>query len=254
MAVKVQELSGCARLSKPFKADLPKLIVVLEEVGGRAEIRAHPDRSPQPAYRGKDHISFVPAGMGVWESAQHLSYLRQVVISFRDDGSLSSAPRLMFADKRLWLLASLLANEVLSDLPLDPTYGDGLGAAISTSLSAMPESERARSGLAPWQLKRVTNYVRENAFNKIHLSDMAALAGLSRSHFSRAFKTSTGIPPYRWLLDFRVAESQRLLLDTSMPLAEIAIAMGFSEQCHFTRAFGAVTGMTPAAWRKSFRH
>jgi|HubBroStandDraft_5_1064220.scaffolds.fasta_scaffold10156_3 AraC family transcriptional regulator len=254
IAVQVQELKGCSRFSRPFKADAPKLLVMLEEVGGSAEVRPCPERSSHSAYRGKDHISFVPTGMDVWMSAQNVRYLRQVVISFHDGDSLSSDPRLMFADRRVWGLASLLASEVLSETPLDPAYGDGLGTAILTSLSAATDGEHMRSGLTPWQVKRVTEYVRQNTFAKIHLSDMAAVLGVSQSHFSRAFKISTGVPPHRWLLDFRVAESKRLLLDTSMSLAEIAIAIGFSEQGHFTRAFGAVTGTTPAAWRKSLKH
>jgi AraC family transcriptional regulator len=195
----------------------------------------------------------VPAGMGVWVNAHNVRYLRQVVINFCDGDTLGSVPRLMFSDRRVWRLASLLASEVLSEAPLDPAYGDGLGVAILTSLSAATESACTRSGLTPWQLKRVTDYAREHVFAKIRLSDMATVTGLSRSHFSRAFKISTGVPPHRWLLDFRVAESKKLLLDTSMSLAEIAIATGFSEQGHFTRAFGLVTGTTPAAWRKDFK-
>jgi len=254
ITVKVQELNNCSRFSKAIKAGSPKLLVMLEEVGGHAEVRPHPDRPPHPAYRGRDHISFIPAGMDVWVSAQDVRFLRQAVISFDDSDSLGSVPRLMFADRRVWGLALLLANEVLSEAPLDPAYGDGLGAAILTSLSVATERESTRSGLTPWQIKRVTDYVRESVFAKIHLSDMAAAVGVSQSHFSRAFKISAGVSPHRWLLNFRVAESKRLLLDTSMSLAEIAIATGFSEQGHFTRAFGAVAGTTPAAWRKSLKH
>ncbi len=254
IAVQVQELNGCSRFSGPLKAGPPRLVVTLEEVGGHTEVRPHPDRSPHPAYHGRDHISFVPAGMDVWVNAQNIRYLRQAVINFGDSDSLRSDRRLMFADRRLWGLASLLASEVLSESPLDPAYGNGLAAAILTSLCAVTEGGSARAGLTPLQIKRVTDYVRGNICAKIHLSDLARVVGVSQSHFSRAFKISTGVPPHRWLLNFRVAESKQLLLDTSMSLAEIAIAMGFSEQGHFTRAFGAVAGTTPAAWRKSLKH
>ena len=251
MAVHVQELDGCERLLSPLKPATSTLLVMLEAVGGNADVRPHPDRAPPSAYRGKDHISFIPAGMEVWESVRNVRYLRQVAISFSNQCSIGFDCRLMFADKRVWRLASLLANEVLSEKPLDATYGESLGAAISTGLTAVTDHDRLRSGLTPRQLKRVTEFVWENASARIHLSDMAALVNLSESHFSRAFKTSTGVPPHRWLLNFRVAESQRLLLDTSMSLAEIALALGFSDQGHFTRAFSVATGKPPAAWRKS---
>jgi len=253
MTARIQELDGCARLLSPLKTDNPTLLVMLEEVGGHAEIRHHPDRSPPWAYHGKDHISFLPAGTDAWMNARDVRYLRQVVITFGDHGLIGPDCRLMFADKRVWWLASLLANEVVSDAPLDATYGESLGAAILTSLSAPSDDACMRSGLTARQLKRVTDYVRGNAFAKIQLSDMARLAGLSQSHFSRAFKIATGVPPHRWLLNFRVAESKRLLLETSLSLVEISLALGFCEQSHFTRAFSTITGMPPAVWRKSLK-
>jgi AraC family transcriptional regulator len=112
---------------------------------------------------------------------------------------------------------------------------------------------KCAAGLTPRQLKRVTDYVLANPFEKINVRDLAALTCISQSHFSRSFKTTIGVPPYRWLLDFRIAESQRLLLDTSMPVVEIAYAVGFADQGHFTRTFRTTTGATPAAWRKSRR-
>src|SRR5271168_3427827 len=78
VAVQVQESEGCTRLLVPFKPDSATLLVMLEEVAGHAEIRQHPDRSPPSAYRGKDHLSFVPAGTDAWVSARDVRYLRQV--------------------------------------------------------------------------------------------------------------------------------------------------------------------------------
>ncbi len=63
------------------------------------------------------------------------------------------------------------------------------------------------------------------------------MVGLSLSHFCHAFKASTGMPPYRWHLNTRVRRAQKLLVETSDPLAEIALASGFADQSHFSRAF-----------------
>ena len=252
MIVRVQESDGSTPLLRPLTADAPTLLVVLEEIGGHAEVRAHPNQSPSPAYWGKDHISFIPAGMRAWQNTRDIRYLRQVVISFYSD-SVQSDCRLMFSNRRVWMLASLLASEVLTDAPLDATYGESLGAAILTSLPSATEDKCVQSGLTQHQLRRLADFVRTKSFAKIQVRELATLLGSSQSHFSRSFKTSTGLSPHRWLLDLRVAESQRLLLDTSMSLTEIALTLGFCEQCHFTRTFGAIVGISPSAWRRAHK-
>ena len=55
----------------------------------------------------------------------------------------------------------------------------------------------------------------------------------SQSYFGRAFKASSGVSPHRWLLDHRIARVQELLLDGELPLVQIALETGFSEQSHF---------------------
>jgi transcriptional regulator GlxA family with amidase domain len=79
------------------------------------------------------------------------------------------------------------------------------------------------------------------------------MTGLSQSHFSRAFKESTGVPPYRWHLNARIKRAQELLLAGRLPIAQVAAATGFADQAHFTRVFVKVTGATPAAWQRDRR-
>ena len=85
--------------------------------------------------------------------------------------------------------------------------------------------------------------------DNIPLARIADACGLSLSHFARAFKQSTGLPPHRWLLQQRIYRSQDLLLHSDMPLSEIAIACGFSDQSHLNRVFVRVAGISPGAWR-----
>lgn len=76
---------------------------------------------------------------------------------------------------------------------------------------------------------------------------------LSVSHFSRAFRISTGLPPHQWLLRRRVEAAQQLMTVRDLPLSEIAISAGFANQSHFTRVFSAVVGVGPGAWRREAR-
>jgi transcriptional regulator GlxA family with amidase domain len=113
------------------------------------------------------------------------------------------------------------------------------------------ERESYQSRLAPWQLKRVTEFINANLADTLQLCDLAALSGLSPSHFGRAFKGSTGLPPHRWHLNLRIERARTMLTDAGASLADVACATGFADQSHFTRVFSRTVGMSPGAWRRS---
>ena len=108
----------------------------------------------------------------------------------------------------------------------------------------------ARGGLAPSALRRVREYVEANLETKIALSDLAALANLSRCHFAHAFKQSLGCTPHRYLMSRRLEKARELLAKDQMPLSEIAIATGFADQSHFSRCFRAGFGISPLTFRR----
>ena len=108
----------------------------------------------------------------------------------------------------------------------------------------------ARGGLAPWQLTRALEALEAHLGGDVGLDMLAAIAGCSPTHFSRAFKQSTGKPPFRWLLERRIARAKDLLAGGRMSFAEVALAVGFSAQPQFTTAFKRATGTTPGAWRR----
>jgi transcriptional regulator GlxA family with amidase domain len=105
-------------------------------------------------------------------------------------------------------------------------------------------------GLADWQLDLTLALVLRNLSVGISVAELACQCGLSRSHFARAFKVSTGLPPHRWLMRCRVERSQELLERSNDEIAEIAQCCGFADQSHLTRVFHTATGVSPAAWRR----
>jgi AraC-like DNA-binding protein len=111
-------------------------------------------------------------------------------------------------------------------------------------------AELARGGLAPWQVKRACERLESDLGGSLSLHQIAAEFDLSVSHFSRAFRTSTGLPPHQWLLRQRVKAAKQLLGVRDLPLSEIAISAGFANQSHFTRVFSSVVGVSPGAWRR----
>ncbi|MEU1018931.1 AraC family transcriptional regulator [Streptomyces sp. NPDC005898] len=82
------------------------------------------------------------------------------------------------------------------------------------------------------------------------LAELAAPLGLSRYQLLRAFRTSTGMPPYAWLAQHRVTLA-RTHLEAGLRPAEAAALVGFADQAHLTRWFRRVLGVTPAAYRDS---
>lgn len=105
-------------------------------------------------------------------------------------------------------------------------------------------------GLTPWQLRRAGEYMRRRIAHPITTKEIAASIELSDSHFRRAFKSSTGVTPYQWLLNARITEAQKLLKEGAIPISEIASAVGFGDQSHFSRMFQKVIGVSPRVWQR----
>lgn len=109
----------------------------------------------------------------------------------------------------------------------------------------------AKGGLTQRQLKRVCDYIDANLDGTTTLEALALECGLSSSHFSRAFRHSTGFSPHQWLLRRRVETAKALLQVPTMTLAEVAVGAGFTDASHLSRVFKSVTGASPGTWRRS---
>ncbi len=126
-------------------------------------------------------------------------------------------------------------------------------ACDGTELSVRKEkSTLALGGIAPGALRRVREHVELRLSETLELSELAAVAGLSQCHFSRAFKQSVGETPHRYLMLRRVTAAIELIKHTDQRLTDISLSVGFSDQSHFTRTFVKLTGETPRAYR--YRH
>jgi AraC-like DNA-binding protein len=111
----------------------------------------------------------------------------------------------------------------------------------------------SNGGLAPWQVRRIRTFIDANLTVRITLTDLSAVAQLSASHFSRAFKRTFGMAPYAFVLRRRMEHAQRLMLTTDSPLCEIALECGLSDQSHFSRLFQRTMGTSPNEWRRFSR-
>lgn len=93
-------------------------------------------------------------------------------------------------------------------------------------------------------------YAELNLEKPLQLSDVAERLYLSPAYFSRLFKQRTGITFSTWLAQRRIQRARRYLEETSFPIAEIAMKVGYPEASSFTRVFRHLVGWSPTEYRK----
>lgn len=108
---------------------------------------------------------------------------------------------------------------------------------------------REAAGLEYRRLDRVIRHIRSNLGGDVTIDALAAAACLSRFHFARAFKASTGLPPHRFVAEMRM-DRARDMLAAGCPVGEIARGLNFSSTANFVRAFRDNAGMTPTEFRR----
>ena len=122
--------------------------------------------------------------------------------------------------------------------------------AVRRANSAQRIAQR-RGGLAGWQLRRAIDYMHDNMHADLALSALAGLTGLSRAHFFRTFRQSTGQSPGEFLAHIRMRHAMLLLETSALHMDEIANALGFSHARHFALAFTKRVGVSPRVFRAS---
>ena len=114
----------------------------------------------------------------------------------------------------------------------------------------LPNREISRGGLAVANLRRVQDYIHSHLPAPVTLVELSRVAGLSRRHFLRAFRTSVGDTPLGYVRTLRIEEAKRRLSQGSQSITEVALDCGFSHAQHFATTFRRATGLTPSAFRR----
>jgi AraC family transcriptional regulator len=259
-----------AQREKPFEASIAPvddhLIVV--HLGGPVSVNGAVDRY-------KVHKLVPPGGVFLWPAGLpfhieleaavetlHL-YIRSRIVDevaaslgYDECPGIQLLPRLGETDELLEQLTREVRFAAISGSMSSALYVDHLALAIAARLvrSAAVRSDcLARpnvGGLTNPQFKRVTEFIEASLDVTINLQALSIACGLSISHFVRQFKLTTGVSPHQFVLRRRVERAKRLLKDTDEPVAEVAIACGFSHQEHLTHTFRRYTGDTPASFRR----
>jgi AraC-like DNA-binding protein len=92
--------------------------------------------------------------------------------------------------------------------------------------------------------------MRQNLSEQLTVDDMARAARFSKFHFSRVFQRVTGVSPGRFLSAMRLQEAKRLLLTTSLSVADITFQVGYNSVGTFSTRFKESVGLSPTQYRR----
>ncbi|MBL6752202.1 MAG: helix-turn-helix transcriptional regulator [Nevskia sp.] len=163
--------------------------------------------------------------------------------------------RFAFRDAFVSGCVDTLVRELRQPRQTGTLYVDSVAEALSLHLlrSAGGRADPRRPAALRPMLARACELIEARIESGVALDELAAEAGVSRSHFLRTFKAATGLSPHRYLVCRRVERAKQLLLRSDLALADIALKAGFGSQSHFTDMFRAATGATPLRFRRG-RH
>ncbi|MGO8532042.1 helix-turn-helix domain-containing protein [Rhizobium ruizarguesonis] len=171
-------------------------------------------------------------------------------------GELVYKPGVGYDDPTMMSLITAAATAFTNPDEVPQLFVDHIALAMASHIAATyggmsPGRNVAKGGLAPWQRKRATELIESRLDGALELEALAKECGLSKRHFCRAFRQTTGQSPHEWFQLRRIDKAKDLLLDRGKSLADVGILSGFSDQSHFTRVFMQYVGTTPGVWRRN---
>lgn len=147
-----------------------------------------------------------------------------------------------------------LKRELESDGIGGNLYIDHLKTALAIHLlrwycASQPKIISYSNGLSQQKLQQVIDYIDHRLSEKIRLVDLAKVANMSQYYFCSLFKQSLGISPYQYIIGQRIELAKKLLKQQELPIVDVALKCGFSNQNHLNKQFRKRTGITPLAYR-----
>src|ERR1700744_285906 len=158
-------------------------------------------------------------------------------------------------DSRIRALMTAVNIERASGFPSGRLLLQSIEVALAAVLvqyysHSMKARRPIKGGLSDVDRRNVIDLVRSRISEDISLADMAAVTGLSITHFSHIFKKSIGESPHQFVVKQRVQCDKELLVPSNLRMIDIALACGFKTQQHFARIFRKVCGLSPTEYQR----
>lgn len=164
-------------------------------------------------------------------------------------------PSIGFRDSSLEMALQKIAIELKYPDPLSAMMVESQATQLFVRLMRLNgiNQEPAKGGLSSFDLKRAVHMIESSGDRRPSLADLAREIGVSRFHFCRAFKQSTGMTPHAFMAQRRLERSADMLRSSELSATEIALECGFGSSSHFTIAFKRAFGASPTEYRRSCR-
>jgi len=219
-------------------------------------------------------LTIIPAGvLSHWQVNGTpdilLLYLRRSMMeriagdAFGPDASRARiVPRLAFVDPLLEQLALAILEELQDSSRHNGYYVDGLAAAIAARLishhTTLPTADdglpAGKSSTNDTRLLRLCAFIESSLSEDLSLAVLSSEIGMSPDHLIRTFRKQFGETPHSYITRRRIEQAKHLLVSTNIPIAELALALGFSDQSHLTLTFRRMVGVGPAQYRRQHKH
>lgn len=216
----------------------------LESYGKQAQVRRpstvifHPPQESHSVAYGSEAVHI----LSVHLDFKRLAYIREHSIIL-DSSTSRRTETIARLGRRLY--QEFCRLDAFSTLGIEGLVFEILAEAARTT----PTVERK----PPRWLQQVREFLHDNFSESIVVDDVAKIADVHPVHLARVFREQHGLTIGEYVRRLRVEFACRQLATTEIPLSEIAVAAGFSDQSHLTRTFKCIFGLTPAQYRRTAR-
>jgi AraC-like DNA-binding protein len=194
------------------------------------------------------HRYYLPAGQEQWEFVFLVAYGAEFMrllsgVMRRVGNVLALAENSRIPDLFESILKDLFSRSVPAAFRIS-SMAYTMGMTLLDESYAQPDSADSS------RFDALKKRLREDIESGVRVADMAAQAGLSRSHFARLFKDQEGVSPREYLADLRLRKAFTLLYSQKLSVKEIAYSCGITDVNYFCRLFRKHTGMSPGEYRR----
>ena len=173
----------------------------------------------------------------------------------RDAQSVELHDLLRVEDPILTWIGNQMVEEVAAGSPGGRLCYDGLALQASVHIlrkyaSVQFKLPSSQGRFRPVHARLIEDYIDENISKNITLDELANICNCTPVEFARKFYAHYGIRPHAYVLNRKVERACLYLRKDRLPLKEIALLSGFSDQSHLNRMFRRHKNVTPAQYRK----
>lgn len=181
-------------------------------------------------------------------------FLQKLAMEAFGQGEVVFANSEFAFSNRMLLLLSLLVDEATAKPVGHETIQQHLVSLLMTEIIRCSEnniSDSMAMSVETAGINRAIGFIEAHYMHAFSVETLAEEAGLSLSHFIRAFKLHTGKTPHTYLMNLRIEKAAEKLQNKKLRITDIALACGFPNPGHFTTVFKRITGITPSEYRKA---